>query len=138
MTVLFSGLINKASQAGQQAGQGNLGGFIIGVVIGIVWAPCAGPILGSILTLVAQQQDLARAGILLTAYALGAGMPMLALAYGGQALTTRVKAVAKYAHRLQQIFGVLILLLAIAIYFQYDTVLQARLLEVIPSLNPEF
>src|SRR3989338_2728863 len=33
MTVLFSGLINKASQAGQQAGQGNLGGFIIGVVI---------------------------------------------------------------------------------------------------------
>jgi len=138
MTMHLSGLINKASHAGQNAGKGNLGGFIIGVVIGIVWAPCAGPILGSILTLIAQEQDIARAGILLVAYAIGAGVPMLAIAYGGQALTTRIKRIAPYAHRLQQIFGVIILVLAIAIYFQYDTILQAKLLENIPSLNPKF
>lgn len=135
ITLHFSGLINRA---GQTAGSGNTGGFIIGIVIGIVWAPCAGPILGSILTLVAQQQDLARAGILLTAYAIGAGLPMLAIAYGGQALTTKVRRIAPYAKRLQQGFGVVILLLALAIYFQYDTLLQAKLLEVIPSLNPKF
>lgn len=135
MTMHMSGLINKANQTGQKASQGNWGGFIIGVVIGIVWAPCAGPILGSILTLVAQQQNLGRASILLIAYALGAGFPMLAIAYGGQVLTTKFKKIAPYAVRLQQFFGVLILLLAVAIYFQYDTVIQSKLVEKIPSFN---
>ena len=138
MSVYFSGLINRASQTGQRAGQGNLGGFIIGVVIGIVWAPCAGPVLGAILTLVAQEQDLARAGILLTAYALGAGIPMLAIAYGSQALTTKIRSIAKYTARLQQLFGVVIILLAIAIFFQNDTFIQAKILDKIPSLFPNY
>lgn len=134
----FSGLMDFANRVGQKAGKGNVGGFLVGAIIGIVWAPCAGPVLGSVLTLVAQQQDLARAGILLIAYSIGAGIPMLAVAYGGQALSTKVRAFAKYTARLQQIFGAIILLLAIAIYFQYDTFLQAKLLEVIPVLNPKF
>lgn len=137
LTTHLSGLINKASQTGQKAGKGNIGGLLIGIIIGIVWAPCAGPILGSILTLVAQQEDLVRASILLIAYAIGAGIPMLAIAYGGQALTTKVKGIARYSMRLQQIFGLIILILAVAIYFQYDTILQARLLEILPSLNPK-
>jgi cytochrome c biogenesis protein CcdA len=138
LTTHLSGLINKASQTGQKAGGGNFGGFIIGVLIGIIWAPCAGPILGSILTLVAQQQDLARASILLIAYSIGAGIPMLVIAYGGQAITTRVRSIAKYGTRLQQLFGVIILLLAIAIFYQYDTYLQAKLLEAVPFLVPKF
>jgi len=134
----FFGAINRANAVGQNAGNGNWGGFVIGVVIGIVWAPCAGPILGAILTLVAQEQNLGRAAILLIAYSIGAGLPMLAIAYGGQALTTKVKIVAQYTHVLQQVFGVIILILAVAIYFQYDTLLQAKLLEFIPALNPKF
>lgn len=138
LTLHLSGLINKASQTGQNASKGNLGGFIIGVVIGIVWAPCAGPILGSILTLIAQQQDFARAGVLLGAYSVGAGLPMLAIAYGGQAVTTKIRRIAPYSQKLQQIFGVIILALAVAIFFQYDTQLQAKLLEIIPALNPNY
>src|SRR6185503_11119041 len=134
LTLHLSGLINKASQEGQKAGTGNFGGFIVGVLIGIVWAPCAGPILGTILTLIAQQSDFVRAGILLIAYAIGAGIPMLAIAYGGQALTTKVRGIAKYSHRLQQIFGLIIIALAIAIFFQYDTVIQAELLDKLPKL----
>lgn len=138
LTSHLSRFITGASQAGQKAGSGNFGGFIIGVIIGIVWAPCAGPILGTILTLVAQEQDMVRAGILLVAYSIGAGMPMLVIAYGGQALTTKVRVIAQYGTRLQQIFGVIIILLAIAIVFQYDTYIQARLLDVLPTLNPKF
>src|SRR5690606_4433810 len=95
LTMHLSGLINRAGATSQTAGSGNLGGFVIGMVIGIVWAPCAGPILGSILTLVAQEPDLLRASILLIAYSIGAGIPMLAIAYGGQTLTTKVKSIAK-------------------------------------------
>ncbi len=131
----LSGLMNQAGQASQHVSQGNFGGFILGAIIGIVWAPCAGPILGSILTLVALQKDALRASILLIAYAIGAGIPMLAIAYGGQALTTRVRGIAKYSHRLQQVFGVLLLLLAGAIYFQYDTVIQAKLVSQFPNFG---
>lgn len=135
LTSHLSGLITKASQTGRTAGNGNFGGLVMGVVLGVIWAPCAGPILGSILTLIAQQADLARAGLLLTAYSIGAGLPMLAIAYGGQALTTKVKIIAQYSTRLQQIFGIILLLLAVAIYFQYDTKFQAYLVSRFPVLN---
>lgn len=136
LSLHLSGLINKASQTGQRAGTGNFGGLVIGALIGIIWAPCAGPVLGSILTLIAQKSDLATASILLIAYSIGAGLPMLAIAYGGQFITTRVKAVAKYSHTLQQIFGIILIGLAIAIFFQIDTHIQTKLLEYIPNLQP--
>lgn len=131
----MSGLINKAGSAGQTVGKGNLGGFILGAIIGIVWAPCAGPILGSILTLIALQKDTFQACLLLIAYAIGAGIPMLAIAYGGQALTTKVRSIAKYSHRLQKIFGIILILFAGAIYFQFDTIIQAKLVERFPGLG---
>ncbi len=135
MMVYLSGLINRANTVGRSAGNGNFGGFIMGVVLGIIWTPCAGPILGSILTLIAQEQDLGKAALLLVSYALGAGVPMLAIAYGGQAVTTRVRGFAAYSTRLQQVFGIIMLGLAISIYFQYDTILQQKILEKFPILN---
>ncbi len=135
LTTRFSSLITKASQTGQRAGSGNFGGFVMGVIIGIVWAPCAGPILGSILTLIAQESNTIKAFSLLIAYAIGAGVPMLLIAYGGQALTQKVRILAQYANRLQQIFGVVLLLLAVSIYFQYDTKVQAWLVQKFPVIG---
>ncbi|PIR97677.1 MAG: cytochrome C biogenesis protein [Candidatus Doudnabacteria bacterium CG10_big_fil_rev_8_21_14_0_10_41_10] len=129
LTRRLSGISTKAGVTASKFGDGNLGGFILGIMLGVIWTPCAGPILGSILTLVATSTDIGRAGILLVAYAVGAGIPMLVVAYGGQLITTRVRSLAKYATRIQQVFGVLILALAAAMYFQYDLVLQAKLLE---------
>jgi len=138
MMARASGILGWAGRQSASAGAGNLGGFFLGVIIGIVWAPCAGPVLGAILTLVSQESDLGRAAVLLAFYAIGAGLPMLAIAYGGQALTTKVRGLARYGARLQQVFGVIIILVAVAIYFQYDTYLQAKLLEFLPVLNPSF
>lgn len=137
LTQHLSGLINRAAKTGQAAGTGNAGGFVMGVVIGVIWAPCAGPILGSILTLIAQEQNIGKAFALLIAYAIGAGVPMLAIAYGGQAITTKIRFVAQYATRLQQVFGVILLLLALAVHFQYDTKLQAYLVERLPIIGSE-
>jgi len=131
----WSKLIGIASKAGQSAGQGNFGGFILGLIIGIVWAPCAGPILGSILTLIALQKNFAMASVLLIAYAIGAGLPMLIIAYSGQALTTKIKSIAKYSKRIQQVFGIVLIFLAGAIYFQYDTVIESKLLTALPSFG---
>lgn len=128
LTAYLSKYTTKATSLSNQAGSGNLGGFVLGLLLGLLWTPCAGPILGSILTLIATQKDVAQAGILLFAYAVGAGIPMLIIGYGGQYITTKIRVITPYTTRIQQVFGIIIILLAIAIYFQYDTKLQASIL----------
>lgn len=125
----LSGFSTKAQNISQKAGNKNFGGFVLGMILGLIWTPCAGPILGSILTLIATQSNFGQAIPMLIAYAAGAGVPMLAISYGGQAITTKVRSVAKYANSIQKIFGGIILLLAVAMYFQYDLKLQAKLLD---------
>jgi cytochrome c biogenesis protein CcdA len=112
---------------------GALGGLVLGTTLGLVWTPCAGPVLGSILTLVATSKNAAWAGTLLIAYAIGAAIPMLAIAYGGQAATTRVRSLARITPRLQQGFGVVVIAFAVAAYFQYDTLIVAWLTAFYPT-----
>ncbi len=132
----LSGTFAKVGAEANQ-GQGNLSGFVLGMTLGLVWTPCAGPVLGTVLTLVALQRELTTAGILLTAYAIGAALPMLAIAYGGQYLTAKVRVLTRYTGVLQRTFGVLIITLAVALYYNYDTKLYAVLLEHYPTFNPK-
>lgn len=113
----------------------NLGGFVLGSTLGLVWTPCAGPVLGSILTIVATSQDIRWASLLLVAYTIGASIPMLAIAYGGQTITGRVRSLARLTPRLQQGFGVVVIGFAIASYFQYDTQIVAWLTGFYPSTD---
>lgn len=133
LTPYLGAVINRASAAGDRTGPGKLGGLLLGATLGVVWTPCAGPALGAILTLVASARDLGRAGLLLLSYAGGAGVPMLLIAYGGQVATTRVRSLARHAARMQQGFGVLIMLTALAMYTQYDTVLTLWLSDLLPQ-----
>ncbi len=134
LTTGLSGVLNRVSAIGDGAGRGKLGGLVLGMTLGAAWTPCAGPVLGSILTLVATSRDVGRTALLLLAYAAGAGLPMLAIAYGGQYVTTRVRTIARYSHRLQQAFGLLIVLTAVAMYYQYDTLITVWL----SSFYPDF
>ncbi|MFT4438975.1 cytochrome c biogenesis CcdA family protein [Caballeronia sp. 15715] len=122
-------------QTGTQPGSGNAGGFVLGMSLGAVWTPCAGPVLASILVLVVKAQDLGWSALLLTLYAIGAAIPMLAIIYGGHYMTQRVRIVARHAERLQQVFGVLVMLTAIAIYLQVDVLVYARIAAIFPSLK---
>jgi len=134
----FNRSFARFSTLGSSAGTGNLGGFILGMTLGVVWTPCAGPVLASVLTLVALQRELAVAAILLMAYAVGAGVPMLVIAYGGQYLGARISFVTRYARLLQVSFGVLIILLSIATFLNYDVQIYSVLLKDFPGLNPRF
>ncbi|MBI5320411.1 cytochrome c biogenesis CcdA family protein [Bradyrhizobium sp.] len=115
------------------ANQSVLGGFVLGTTLGLVWTPCAGPVLGSILTVIATSTDTAWASTLLVTYAIGAAIPMLAIAYGGQAVTTRVRSLARIAPRLQQGFGVVVIGFAALSWFQYDTLIVAWLTHFYPN-----
>lgn len=128
-----AGRIGGFSGIGAAASPGALGGFVLGTTLGLVWTPCAGPVLGSILTVIATSQDTAWASALLVTYAIGAAIPMLAVAYGGQAVTSRVRSLAQFAPRLQQGFGVVVIVFAGLTYLQYDTLIVAWLTHFYPN-----
>jgi len=111
----------------------NLGGFALGTTLGLVWTPCAGPVLGAILTAVATSPDRGRAAILLVTYAIGAALPMLAIAYGGQAVSTELRRLAPYAARVQQGFGVIVIAFAVSAFLQYDAIALAWLGQFFPE-----
>lgn len=139
---LYDSLVSRLRQALPAIGgadavsaPGNGGGFVLGMSLGAVWTPCAGPVLASILALVVRAQDLGWSALLVALYAIGAAIPMLAILYGGQYASRRVRAVARHAGRLQQVFGVLVIATALAIYLQYDILIYAQLPTYFPTLK---
>ena len=68
-------------------------------------------------------------------YAIGAGIPILLIAYGGQYATTQVRRFARYTPALQRTFGAAVLLVALAFYTQYDTIVAGWLSDLYPNLQ---
>lgn len=133
LSARFGILASRSDRTAVRSYSGNIGGFVLGTTLGLIWTPCAGPVLGSILTVIVTSAHIERGALLLLVYAIGAAIPMLAIAYGGQAVTTRVRGVVRIAHRLQQGFGVLVVAFAVAMYFQYDTLITGWLSDFYPN-----
>jgi len=131
----LGGLLSFADGIVSRAGSGNAGSLAVGMALGVLWTPCAGPVLGSILTLIATSENLARAALLLFTYALGAGIPILLIAYGGQYATTQVRRFAPYTLALQRTFGAALLLVALAFYTQYDSIVAVWFSALYPNLQ---
>jgi cytochrome c biogenesis protein CcdA/thiol-disulfide isomerase/thioredoxin len=100
------------------------GGLLLGASLGLVFVPCAGPVLAAI-TVVGATQDVGFRAIVLTlAYAIGAAIPMLVVAFGGRA---GMNALRPHAHRIRQVLGVVVALTALAIAFNVDRHFQTAL-----------
>jgi cytochrome c biogenesis protein CcdA/thiol-disulfide isomerase/thioredoxin len=108
-------------------------GILTGASLGLVWAPCAGPILAAITALAATQTINLATILVVVSYAIGAGIPLLAIAYGGRALINRVPFLSRNSLRIQQIFGVAMILVAALIAFNVDTLVTTWLTEAIPA-----
>ena len=134
LSMVAGGLLNRVSSLGDRAGPGWAGGMLVGMSLGAIWTPCAGPVLATILTLVAAQSHWGAAAGLLGLYALGAALPMLAIAYGGQWVLARVRALAGHTHRLQQAMGVVVVAVGLLTLLQYDTQVTLWLSDFYPSL----
>jgi cytochrome c-type biogenesis protein len=103
--------------------------------LGLLWTPCAGPVLASILILATvDKQPLGAFGLLLV-YGLGAGLPMLLLAYLGRSASQHLVKLRPYSMRLQQISGVVIALTAIALLQGWDNDLQLWLAPLFPKFT---
>jgi cytochrome c biogenesis protein CcdA len=113
---------------------GLTGEFWLGTQLGLLWTPCAGPVLGGILVLAAVNHNVASAFGLLVSYGIGAALPLLAIAYGGRAVSRRLLNLRAHTATLQRTGGVMIVVTAIAILLGWDVQIQLWLAPLFPSL----
>lgn len=133
--VLIERLFSKFAPNGQKnaARKGFSGGFVIGLSLGLLWTPCVGPILASVISLALTGSVTGSAAVITLAYALGTGLPMLVIMYGGRQLLQRVPWLLQNAGRIQQVFGVIMIITAGLIFFNIDRQFQSYILETFPK-----
>lgn len=111
-----------------------LGALLLGGVLGLVWTPCSGPLLGSALTLVASEGGVARGGIVLGIFGLGAAIPLVAVAYASRSGFNRVRDwVLTRVEHLRRGFAVLLGAMGVAILTGADKWVEARVLQWLPD-----
>ncbi|MBR9680422.1 MAG: cytochrome C biogenesis protein [Candidatus Altiarchaeota archaeon] len=92
--------------------------FIFGAAFALGWTPCVGAVLGAILTLAATTPSIAF--FLLLSYSLGLGLPFLIMGYFvDEAQRFFVKGGGKYTKYiglLNKVFGVVLILMGVAVF----------------------
>jgi cytochrome c biogenesis protein CcdA/thiol-disulfide isomerase/thioredoxin len=97
------------------------GGFLLGASLGLVFVPCAGPVLAAVSVLAANEEVGLKVVLLTLAYALGASIPMLAIALGGRRASAALRSRMMF---LRPALGVVIGLTAIGIALGLDRPFQ--------------
>lgn len=128
-------IASTANAASAKLDGGSLfGALSLGGVLGLVWSPCSGPLLGSAVTLVASEGGIARGGLVLGIFGLGAAVPLVAVAYASRSGFVRVR--DWVLTRIEQVrygFAVLLGAMGIAILTGGDKWLEARILNWLPD-----
>ncbi len=108
-------------------------GILIGISTGIIWTPCVGPIIASVIALALTGTVTGFGAAVTFAYAVGAGIPLLAITYGGRSLIHKFPTLLARSGAIQRVFGLLMIVTAVAIHFNADRKLQAYIATALPE-----
>lgn len=108
-------------------------GFIIGLSLGLIWTPCVGPIIASVITLAATSTVTLQSVFITLSYSLGTAIPMLIIIYSGRSLLQNHPWLLQNTGKIQKIFGVLMIVVAIGLFFNYDRQFQTLILNKFPQ-----
>ena len=129
----LAGRLNDATQ-GRGAGQGLGAQFALGALLGAVWSPCSGPTLGAAIALAASTRTVAKASAVMLFFALGASLPLLALAYGARASLQRRRTALRETGRIARpIAGGAMVLAAALVLSGWDKLIEAALVRAMPD-----
>lgn len=115
-TIQQLGVDAQSAARGEFGANSPVTAFLIGLTLGLVWVPCAGPALGFALALVREKPG-AEAVLALTVYAIGTGLPLLIIGYGGQAALHSFRSLNRYTGVFKALAGWLLILTAVALHF---------------------
>ena len=102
----------------------------MGLAFGAGWTPCIGPILGAVIG-VASGESMADGALLLIAYCLGLGLPLLAVAGGAGVVGSRWSVLRRRAALVEVTSGAIVALTGVALVAN----LFGRLAATLPALG---
>ncbi len=121
------------SQLGQGQNDGFFGGMMVGATLGLLWTPCVGPIMASVITLALSNAVTFQAFVVTLGFSVGTAIPMLAVMLGGRTLLTKVSWLTNNLARVQQVFGLVLVVFAIGTAFNVDRAFQTWVLDTFPA-----
>ena len=116
-----------------QTKHGFVGGLIIGLSLGLLWTPCVGPILASVISLALSGEVTLQAVFITFAYSLGTAIPMFFIIQLGSRALQKIPWLLKNSSKIQKGFGILMVLTALAIFFNFDRQFQTYILNAFPQ-----
>ena len=113
---------------------GGLGAFGLGLTLGAVWSPCVGPTLGAASALAARGENLGQVALTMTAFGLGAAIPLLVLGVVSRSamLTWRGRLLGFGAFA-KRALGVMLLIIGAAILLGVEKKIEAALVSASPE-----
>ena len=114
--------------------QGLAGQFGVGLLLGAIWSPCTGPTLGAASLMAARSQHLWLVALVMLAYGIGAGLPMMLLGFLSRETLMRWKGSMMQAGKgLKQVMGVLLLVLGVLMLSGLDKTVETKLVDASPA-----
>lgn len=114
--------------------QGLLGQFGVGLLLGAIWSPCTGPTLGAASLMAAQSKHLGLVALVMLAYGIGAGLPMMLLGFLSRETMMRWKGGMMSAGKgLKQVMGALLLVLGVLMLSGLDKTVETKLVQASPA-----
>src|SRR5882757_3049278 len=119
----------------RSGGDGFWPGVGLGLSLGVLYAPCAGPILAAVLTTSASQSFNAGRLAVVISYAIGSAIVLYGLMLGGRRLAAPL---ARRSGAFQIAMGAIMVLVAFAMWQNYDVKFQSNVVASLPSFlrNP--
>jgi len=108
--------VDTRRQARPDSRYGYLGSLFMGVVFSAGWTPCIGPIYGAVLTLASTGGSVSKAGVLLTAYALGLGIPFLLTALALDRAQGVFRRLQRHMRAIETFSGVFLILIGLLVF----------------------
>lgn len=113
---------------------GGVGAFLVGFTFAFGWTPCIGPMLATILLLAANEGTVAHGIFLLAIYSAGLAVPFLLTTLALDRFSQFYKGFRRHLRTVEQVSGVLLLLIGFLLLTQQFTVISGYLSQI-PGFN---
>ena len=111
------------------------GAYVLGLAFAFGWTPCVGPILAAILFVAGAESTAGQGAILLTAYALGLGVPFLGAALFAGPFLRLMARFRRHLGRVEQAMGVVMIVTGILFLGGWMQQASFWLLETFPIFS---